>query len=426
MLLRFSVSNFGSLRDPQELSLVASKLKGDAKGLIEAAELRNETVLPAAVIYGSNASGKSNLIKAFARMRNFVLNSHREGEPGAPINLKPFAFDPHYIAYPSTFSADFICNTSIYSYAFDVTSAGFLRESLHAIREGRSSMLFERTSEGFNFGRSLKGRNKVIEDLTRPNSLFLSAAAQNNHEELSVVANFFRQIRIDRPTNLPLRLVSARLVDQGLSQRALDLLRAIDVGVSEFKIDDLPIDNRNSRLTLRRLPAQSDLFRKAPQPELFIERERDRRFRLGHSTETGQTIYLDLEDESAGTIQLLLILQPIYRALEHGSVIAIDEFGSSVHTRASEMILSLFNNRETNPNRAQLIVATHDTNLLNTKGLRRDQVWFTEKDAGGATHLYPLTDFETRKSDNLERGYLQGRFGAIPFAGSLPNFPKDD
>jgi AAA15 family ATPase/GTPase len=131
-------------------------------------------------------------------------------------------------------------------------------------------------------------------------------------------------------------------------------------------------------------------------------------------------------DESARTIQLLLILQPIYWALEHGSVIAIDEFGSRVHTRASEIILSLFNNKETNPNRAQLIVATHDTNLLNTKGLRRDQVWFTEKDGEGPTHLHPLTDFETRKNDNLEKGYLQGRFGAIPFAGSLVNFPKDD
>jgi hypothetical protein len=426
MLLRFSVSNYASLRDKQELSLIASKLKGDSKGLIEAPELRNETILPAAVIYGSNASGKSNFIKALTMMRNFVLNSHRGGEPGAPIVLKPFAFDHSYKSIPSTFSADFICNRSIYSYDFAVTSSGFPRESLRAIREGHTSLLFERTEGVFNFGRSLKGRNKIIEDLTRPNSLFLSAAAQNNHDELSIVANFFRRLRVARPTNSPLRIISAQLAYQGLPRRALDLLKAIDIGVSEFKVDELPTDGRPGRLVLRRRPAQFDLFGDPPQAEAHVDREREQRFRLGHSTRSGGTVFLDLEDESAGTVQLLLILEPIYRALEQGSVVVIDEFGSRLHTRASELILHMFNNRETNPNGAQLIAATHDTNLLSANGLRRDQVWFTEKDSDGASHLYPLTDFETRKDDNLEKGYLQGRFGAIPFAGSIATFPKDN
>jgi AAA15 family ATPase/GTPase len=105
-------------------------------------------------------------------------------------------------------------------------------------------------------------------------------------------------------------------------------------------------------------------------------------------------------------------------------LVVLDEFGSRLHTRASELILALFNNKQTNPRGAQLIVTTHDTNLLNASGLRRDQVWFTEKDEEGATHLYPLTDIETRKGDNLERGYLQGRYGAIPFAGSISDFKK--
>ncbi len=116
----------------------------------------------------------------------------------------------------------------------------------------------------------------------------------------------------------------------------------------------------------------------------------------------------------------------IFDALKQGNPLFLDEFGSRLHTRASELILALFNNKETNPKGAQLIVATHDTNLLNAKNLRRDQVWFTEKDEGGATHLYPLTDIETRKGDNLEKGYLQGRYGAIPFAGPLADFVKSD
>ncbi len=133
---------------------------------------------------------------------------------------------------------------------------------------------------------------------------------------------------------------------------------------------------------------------------------------------------MDISKESSGTIELIASLPTIFEALSSGKPHIIDEFGSRLHTRAAEMILSLFNNKETNPKGAQLIVATHDTNLLNAKALRRDQVWFTEKDEGGATHLYPLTDIETRKGDNLEKGYLQGRYGAIPFAGSISDFKK--
>jgi AAA15 family ATPase/GTPase len=133
---------------------------------------------------------------------------------------------------------------------------------------------------------------------------------------------------------------------------------------------------------------------------------------------------MDISKESSGTIELLASLPNIIAALACGMPHAIDEFGSRLHTHAAEMILSLFNNKETNPKGAQLIVATHDTNLLSAKGLRRDQVWFTEKDGSGATHLYPLTDIETRKGDNLEKGYLQGRYGAIPFTGPLADFVK--
>jgi AAA15 family ATPase/GTPase len=145
---------------------------------------------------------------------------------------------------------------------------------------------------------------------------------------------------------------------------------------------------------------------------------------LGHPAKDGQSVYLDLSYESAGTVQLLSILGPIFRALEEGTVVVIDEFGSRLHTRASEIILSLFNDKATNPKAAQLIAATHDTNLLNAEGLRRDQVWFTEKDRAGATHLYPLSDYFVRKGDNLEKGYLQGRFGAVPFAGSAAKLLK--
>ena len=123
---------------------------------------------------------------------------------------------------------------------------------------------------------------------------------------------------------------------------------------------------------------------------------------------------------------LLNFLTSKTKALDWGSIVIIDEIDSSLHTRACEQIIALFQSPKTNPKGAQLIATTHDTNLLNPDTLRRDQIWFTEKDGEGATHLYPLTDIHTRKGDNIEKGYLQGRFGAVPFAGSVDDFIKMD
>jgi hypothetical protein len=162
MLLRFSVSNFGSLRDMQELSMIASHaIKDDPSGLIDAPELRKEKVLPAAVIYGANASGKSNFVKALAHMQMLVRNSHRTGEPGGSVPLKPFLLDRAYAQKPCAFCVEFLWNGVRYSYGFEATRGEITEEFLYVWRNGPRSMLFERTLQNFEFGRSLKGRNKA-------------------------------------------------------------------------------------------------------------------------------------------------------------------------------------------------------------------------------------------------------------------------
>jgi AAA15 family ATPase/GTPase len=138
---------------------------------------------------------------------------------------------------------------------------------------------------------------------------------------------------------------------------------------------------------------------------------------IGHQGEDGEPIYFDLPQESEGTRRLIRLLLPVFKVLDAGTAMAVDELDASLHTQACELVIALFSSRQTNPKGAQLIATTHDTNLLRSSHLRRDQVWLTEKDSRGATHLYPLTDFRTRKGDNLARGYLQGRYGAIPFSG---------
>ena len=133
----------------------------------------------------------------------------------------------------------------------------------------------------------------------------------------------------------------------------------------------------------------------------------------------GQSVFLKYSEESEGTRRLVDLLPAVYRALDVGSVLVVDELDASLHTRACELLLALFSSHVTNPKGAQMIATTHDTNLLHSSLLRRDQIWLTEKDHEGATHLYPLTDIRTRKTDNIARGYLQGRYGAIPFAGNV-------
>ena len=143
---------------------------------------------------------------------------------------------------------------------------------------------------------------------------------------------------------------------------------------------------------------------------------------LGHRGRDGKPVYFDLDRESAGTRRLLVTLGFAFRALDEGTALVIDELDASLHTHASEAVLKLFCSPETNAKGAQLVATTHDTSLMATALLRRDQLWFSEKGADGATQLYPLSDIRTRKGDNIERGYLQGRYGAVPFNDPISSF----
>ena len=137
-------------------------------------------------------------------------------------------------------------------------------------------------------------------------------------------------------------------------------------------------------------------------------------FELAHKGRNGETVYFQLDWESAGTRWLLILLGLVFRALDNRAPIIVDDLDASLHTQAAEAVLGLFSSPKTNPKGAQIVATTHNTNLMDSSILRRDQIWFTEKDDSGATRLYPLTDIRTRKGDNIERGYLQDRYGATP------------
>lgn len=414
MLLRFGVSNRLSMRDRQELSLTASSLKDPTEGLIDCASAPSGSVLPAALIYGANASGKTNLVDSIRAMREMVLSSHSRGEPGGGVpSRRPFALDPANAESPTRFDVDFVTDGVRYHYGFEASDEAFLSEWLYAFPKAHRRMLFEREGDEFHFGRTLGGQNKTIADLVRPNSLFVSAAAQNGHEQLSGVYAYFNSILGVDGSDVRGNAISAYFVEDELDDRVIDFLAKIDTGIIDYRREEHEVPEEFQTLQREIVAVAQKVLSKS----LSFDRDsadKDITIELGHRGHDGSPVYLSLNRESAGTRRLLVVLDFVFRALDEGLPVCIDELDASLHTYAAEAVLALFCSRDTNPKGAQLVATTHDTNLMKSRVLRRDQVWLAEKDDGGATRLYPLTDIRTRSGDDLSKGYLQGRYGAVP------------
>ncbi len=414
MLLDFTVTNHLSLEKTQTLSMVASSLKDIQGAILHSPAAPAAGVLPAVVIYGANASGKSNFISALRFFRKAISTSHRLGNAESGIPCSPFAFHPD-IKASSTFTANFILNDVRYQYGFECDQDIFMKEWLLSFPNGTQRVLFNRDKQKFRFGRSLRGENRVISQLTRKNSLFLSAAVQNNHEELTKIAFYFETFAFNTETNVKSLSVAQRFSKTDIDPRVITFLNRIGTGIVSYKKTENAFPERVQAM-------QKDfagVIAKYTNDEFSLPAEAHQQvsIELEHQAADGNRISLALERESSGTRRLLVMLGPIFKALDGGGVVIIDELGANLHTQVCEAILALFCSKETNPLGAQLVATTHDTNLLRSELLRRDQIWFAEKDSDGATEIYPLTDFKTRKGDNIEKGYVQGRYGAVPFSG---------
>jgi AAA15 family ATPase/GTPase len=410
MLLKFRFSNFRSFRTEQELSLIASKLPGSGDGLFSPPGLR-EQVLPVAAIYGANASGKTAVIKAFEFMANAVKFSHSQWQPDQRIPTDPFAGDDP--ALPSEFSADFLLDGIRHQYGFAASPQAILREWLYVYPKSKRQVWFER-AEGtpISFGAKMPGENKVIEGLTRKNSLFLSTAAQNNHEVLAPVYRWFSQSISFVIGNLGLasRVAhnesTAQFCQEEVDKATITrLLTQADLGIEGLRIENIPWPDITKKI-LEAVRTEVTSMPELPETRKVV--------RILHHV-GNQTVPFEAEQESSGTLAYLALAGPVVSLLKNGGTLLVDELDTSLHPLMAVQILRLFGSSTSNPRSAQLIFNTHDTNLLSSGDLRRDQIWFTEKDSTGSSHLYPLTDFKPRRQENLENGYLQGRYGAIPF-----------
>jgi AAA15 family ATPase/GTPase len=406
MLIRFRVANFRSLRDEQELSMVASPREGrDRLDMVRFEELDLD-LLRAAAVYGANAAGKSNVLSALRFMRNAVTDSHRLWRPEGPIPREPFLLDDSSRGSASLFEVDLLLEGVRYQYGFKLDAERILEEWLYSYPKKRRQLLFSRdcaAPEPFLFGKNLKGNHRLVQALARENSLFLSVAAANNHQTLLPLYRWFADgLHVasaeDRTDDLSFTL--AMLAPEPERRAAVvDLLELADLGIAGLELRE---ERREGMF----------VFEAAAAPRVL---------EVKHRTGRG-LVSLPLQKESRGTQAWISLTGTILWVLERGALLLLDELDASLHPRLALEVIRIFQDPVRNPRNAQLLLTTHDTtllgNLLGKPSLHRDQVWFAEKDQDGASHLYPLTDFKPRKLENLERGYLQGRYGAIPFISS--------
>lgn len=413
MLIEFRTKNFRSLRDEQVLSLVASTDKSllDTHALSTGLKAAPH-LLKSAVVYGANASGKSNLIKALQFMRSVVLQSAAL-QPGQTFDqLQPFRMDTASATLPTEFEVTFFLDKVRYQYGFAMNAQRIVSEQLLVYKTFKPQRWFLRNfhsesgKDVYEFGSGLKGPKNLWEGATRPNALFLSVAVQLNSEALHPVFDWFANhlVIFNELSPLSAHFSLLMLKQEDHREAICKFLRATDTGIADIEVttqqstaDTLPF----------KLPSSVN--------EQTVNLHAVDEFKFHHVTNEGKAAF-DLMDESNGTRSLLFLTGPILDILSKGLTLLVDELDTSLHSLLVQALVSLFHQTEFNPAGAQLIFTTHDIALLDAYGLfRRDQIWFVEKRLDQSSSLYPLLDFSPRKNEALERGYLQGRYGAIPF-----------
>ena len=405
MLVEFRVKNFKSFQNECVLSLVGNSDRALPNNTLTTKSFSKRKLLRSAVLYGPNASGKSNLIAAIAFLQHLVRTS-ASNPPHAEIRVQPFRLNENSRQAPSEFELTFIHDEIRYQYGISVDHLSVHSEWLVAYPKGRAQTWFERTfnvesgTYDWHFGRHLKGEKTRLQELTKPNSLFVSVAATFNNEQLAKVYSWFDHYLLVLDINEASERLVYETAKQTLTQpdfhKAIQkFLQVADLGIVDFSVEE----------------------RTAPNPERMRFPEHAIDIQVQHQTkgQNGTPIAFSFEEESLGTRRLFAYGGPLLSTLKNGYTLFVDELDASLHPRMLKAFVTLFHDPKLNPHHAQLIFNTHDITLLDSLIFRRDQIWLMEKDKAGASHLYSLLEFSPRKEEALAKGYLQGRYGAVPF-----------
>ena len=421
MLIEFSVKNFLSFKDKVTLSME----KGNGNENIDNIIIKdNLELLRTAAIYGANASGKSNLLKAFTCAILMVRNSHMIPVGGKWSFIKPFLFDEKTKNNPSEFEFIFMVKDVKYRYFFSADTNKIYDEVLDAYYSQKPTNIFTRTkTNNYEFNND-KNKLDSLKVKNTENKLFLNTATTWNYDKTRDAFLWFSSAidtydSFENITDQDLKEYSSN--NKNLKEFALKLLKEADILIKDIHVDyeEKEMDSTMMNMLIPPLVRTEGTFKMS---NINIELDHE----VIDESNNKHLYKLNFNDESSGTRILFAFAPFLKRAFESTKIIVVDELERSMHPALVEFIMKLFNNKEINKANSQLIFTTHATNLLSLDLLRRDQIWFTEKNPNnGVSSLFPLDSFSVRKDENIQKGYINGRYGAIPFIKAIDLWLED-
>ena len=419
VLVEFQVQNVRSFRDRIRLSMESTAMS-ERQYVREVPWREGGTrlsVLPAAGIFGANASGKTNLLRAMTDMRAHVLHSFKHGSPGGGINRRAFLLDDGSRAKPSHYEIDLVLHGVLHRYGFAVDDKKVIEEWAYAYPNGRAALLFDRDTDQVSLGAAERAKGRAAKGILRSNALFLSTAAHIDHPLLLPLYRWFADnLLLADAESRPGRVAftAEMLDDPRHSDAVLRLMRAADLGITGARTIELdPVMQERFRRAVRILEGEEE----TPDGEEGPDVAAFGGVRLSHGGADGD-MEIDDSDESRGTLIWFGMVGPVLRALADGAVLLADELDSSLHPDLVQEVVRLFQDPDVNTTQAQLVFNAHDTTLLgdssSSRLLGRDQIWFTRKLNDGNTHLHSLTEFEPRKQEAIGKRFLEGHYGTRP------------
>lgn len=401
MILEFSVKNFLSFKEKVTFSMIANSNKELNDNYVE---IGGNKVLKSAAIYGANASGKSNLFKILTLVV-LMLRSSNSVDINAKLPLIPFKLDKGSVNKPSEFEIKFILDETRYVYGFIADKDKIYDEYLYYCPNGRETKIFDRTNiNEYSYTQKDEKILREIEAKNAQNKFFLATATNWNFDKTKAAYNFLTN-GIGTCNNLEiLKNMAYKMYETNpdyLKDFAIDFLQKADFNIEDYQISQIDVPGEFltaiPEFITKTLPDKPKAYQ-----VLFKHKNSDN--------------YLSIDEESLGTQMIFAFIPFLADSLKNKKVLIIDELDKSLHPFLVQYIVEIFNDAEINKNGSQLIFNTHDTNLLDLNILRRDQIWFTEKNSEtGESDLYSLSDFSVRKQENVEKGYMLGRYGAVPF-----------
>lgn len=415
MLIQFKVTNYRSFKDTQVLSLVATPVREHFETHTVSSGIHDlGRLLRSAAIYGPNAAGKTNLLRAMQFMQQLVVTSATT-PPTTTIPHDPFKLIAANREAPTDFEVAFIQDDVRYEYGFSLGPTRIENEWLIEYPKGRGRKLFDRSwnekrgKYDWHYSTYFKGSRSVWSEATRDNALFLSIAIQLNNQQLKPVFEWFqkRLVVVVGGVSMNTALTLKLFEQPDGKKRLLPFLREADSGISDVEIQREPLPAGASYMLGRGAPLIDQSTPNSP-PQIV-------KVTFSHpAADARESIKFDISDESNGTQALFRSAGAWLNVFENGEVLFFDEIDTSLHPLLTRYLVEQFHSDDTNPNGAQLVFSTHDTTLLNQELFRRDQIWFVEKQPEACTKLFPLTDFSPRNDEVIERWYLRGRYGALP------------